>query len=317
MATSEYCNVIISFIIPAFNEEECIVDTIRAIKQYASDYTYEIIIVDNGSVDGTAVLVKSENVRLIHLPIGTIAAARNEGARVSKGQILVFLDADVLLTPQWQSAFRSTLELLLEKQMLVTGSRCNVANESNWLSRYWYSRMLKERPNYINSGHLIATRKFFNEVGGFNSELKTSEDYDFCLRAKKVGAEIINNPELNAIHTGYPTKLKDFVARERWHGYEDFKSLQKIFNSNIAVISIVNIILMLFFFVAACLKANILYILLYFVLMYIISGISSLLKFGVSPPHFLLFTSIIFFSYYFGRSLAFIDALRCLVKAKK
>ncbi|MBI4681883.1 MAG: glycosyltransferase family 2 protein [Nitrospirae bacterium] len=94
-------SVLISFIMPALNEEECIGTSIRAIKSYSQGYKCEIIVVDNGSTDRTAEIVRSEHVTLLQARNTTIAYARNKGVEESNGRILIFLDADVIVTASW------------------------------------------------------------------------------------------------------------------------------------------------------------------------------------------------------------------------
>lgn len=301
--------VVISFIIPALNEESCIGQTIKAIKSNPPKAAYEIIVVDNGSTDKTVEIVRSEKVILVNGLKTTIASARNRGVARSRGSILIFLDADVLLTNAWQNEIDKTVELLLRNPMIVTGSRCNVIN-NNWLLKYWFARMQCETPKYINSGHLITTKELFKRINGFCAEMQTAEDYDFCMRAKSDGADIINNPKLVVIHTGYPLSVKDFIAREKWHGTQDFYNLKSIAHSKVALIALVNIFSAVALFIMTIITGEIIYIILYFCLMYAVSGISTLIKFGFGSPALLLNTSLIFYFYFLGRSLAFMHRFK-------
>jgi glycosyltransferase involved in cell wall biosynthesis len=304
---------IISFIIPAYNEEDRIKESIQAIKRNNPQDSYEIIVVDNGSTDSTSEIVMAESAILIKVDKDTIASARNRGVSVSCGQILIFLDADVLVTGKWQNEIDKTIRSLREDPFIVTGSRCDVPDDRNWIFRYWFHRMQNEKPNYINSGHLITTKKLFQSIGGFRKEFSTSEDYDFCARAKGVGARIINNPNLQVIHTGYPKTLKEFVLRERWHGFEDFKSVKNIMRSKMALVAVVNIIIAVSFIIMAVLQRNFILILVYLMLSYILLMILTLIKFGYGRFVSLMVTPVIFFFYVWGRSLSFIDRIKALV----
>lgn len=306
----------ISFIIPAFNEEACIRDCINAIRENAPSYSYQIIVVDNGSTDRTSEIVQSERAVLVNQAKGTISSARNKGVRESEGVVLIFLDADVLVTDIWQKEIDKVAAAVFKNALIVTGSRCSVTDNKNWISHYWFARMQYETPNYINSGHLITSRELFDRIGGFRNELYTAEDYDFCVRAKQSGAEIANNPKLYVIHTGYPTTLKDFIDRERWHGFEDFSSLHKTIKSKVALAAVFNVILLIGFSIMAILNINLLHLLIYIVLLYAMSMISSVFKFGFGSITMLLMTSIIFSTYYIGRSLSLIDRLKLVFNTK-
>jgi glycosyltransferase involved in cell wall biosynthesis len=273
-------------------------------------YTNQIIVVDNGSTDKTSDIVQAENVTLIRQERSTIAFTRNCGARASNGEILIFIDADVLISQSWHNEIGGTIESLRQDALIITGSRYDVADKKNWISSYWFARMRHENSNYINGGHLIVTRQLFNKIGGFNSELETAEDYDFCMRAKQFGAKIINDARLNVIHIGYPTTLKDFIARERWLGCEDFMSFKKMVRSKVAIIAIINLLMMVAFFILTVAQKDVLFVLLYFILMSVLSAASTLLKFGFENPLMMSVTSFIFSFYYLGRSMALIDRVK-------
>ena len=89
----------ISLVIPAFNEElylPMLLDSIDSARQRyeAGPDEVEIIVVDNGSTDGTADLARARGCCVVHAEKRAIATARNGGARVANGQILAFVDAD-------------------------------------------------------------------------------------------------------------------------------------------------------------------------------------------------------------------------------
>lgn len=89
----------LSFIIPAHNEESAIVATIRAIATAAAgaQAPHEIIVVDDASTDRTAEWAAAEGARVVTIACRQIAAARNAGARAALGATFVFVDADTLI----------------------------------------------------------------------------------------------------------------------------------------------------------------------------------------------------------------------------
>src|SRR6059058_6678852 len=86
----------ISFIIPAYNEELELSSTIASIRVAASGVSqpYEIIVVDDASTDATVELAAEAGARVISINRRQIAAARNAGARAAQGKYLFFVDAD-------------------------------------------------------------------------------------------------------------------------------------------------------------------------------------------------------------------------------
>src|SRR5690606_5957874 len=92
----------ITVVIPAFNEQDCLAATLRALQ--AQDYPagrVEVIVVDNGSTDRTREIAAALGARVLVRPGVTIAALRNAGAAEARGEILAFLDADCVPAPDW------------------------------------------------------------------------------------------------------------------------------------------------------------------------------------------------------------------------
>src|SRR5689334_23582957 len=89
----------ISFVIPAFNEERLIGETLHHVKQGAEalenrGWSCEIIVCDNNSTDRTAEIARATGATVVFEPINQIARARNRGAAAATGDWLVFVDAD-------------------------------------------------------------------------------------------------------------------------------------------------------------------------------------------------------------------------------
>jgi len=235
-------NISISFILPTYNEEHFIEDTIRSIiHNIPKGCTYEIIICDNGSIDKTLSIARKYDCNTLIDKSASIGKLRNLGASIAKGDILVFLDADVRLTEYWQEKFPLSSELLKKHPKLITGSKCDTCIEPSWIELVWFKPIIENSPNnpsYINSGHLIVNSSFFHTLGGFNEHLRTGEDFDFCIRATRNGGTILNNKTLRVIHDGYPKNFPDFFLREVWHGMGDWENTQTFFSSKVALASL-------------------------------------------------------------------------------
>src|SRR6478672_7135271 len=91
----------ISFIVPAYNEEHELSDTLTAIRDAASaaGRPYEVIVVDDASTDATPQIASAAGAKVIPIDRRQIAAARNAGARASQGEYLFFVDADTRINP--------------------------------------------------------------------------------------------------------------------------------------------------------------------------------------------------------------------------
>ncbi|PYK96903.1 MAG: glycosyl transferase family 2, partial [Verrucomicrobia bacterium] len=100
----------ISFIVPAYNEEAELPRTLRAIHSAAIGYEYEIVLVNDGSTDATAAIGGQFGAHVISIERRQIAAARNAGAKASRGDVFIFVDADTRIGPEHVRGAMDALE---------------------------------------------------------------------------------------------------------------------------------------------------------------------------------------------------------------
>ncbi|HEY5767413.1 MAG TPA: glycosyltransferase, partial [Candidatus Udaeobacter sp.] len=102
----------ISFIVPAYNEEHELSDTLVAIREAASAAArpYEIIVVDDASTDATSTIASQAGAKVIPINRRQIAASRNAGARTAQGEYLFFIDADTRINRAHVSGGIAALE---------------------------------------------------------------------------------------------------------------------------------------------------------------------------------------------------------------
>jgi GT2 family glycosyltransferase len=192
--------------------------------QSAALVPYEIIVVDHGSSDKTQEVAEGMGAKVVVQHGGTVAAARNSGANHAAGSVLVFLDADVILTPEWRMNIERVLRALAENPMVVHGSWVGVGRPPSLIERLWFQPLERQAHSHVNSGHMIVSPALFRRLCGFDERLETGEDYDFSQRALAHGGKICNNPALAVVHEGYPKTLSGFFKRELWHGRGDWLS---------------------------------------------------------------------------------------------
>src|SRR5215831_20274551 len=94
-----------SVVIPAYNEEKYLPRLLTSIAVAGAKYSggpdqIEVIVADNNSTDRTAAVARTYGTRVVHVARRRIAAARNGAARVARGEILCFVDADSAIDPQ-------------------------------------------------------------------------------------------------------------------------------------------------------------------------------------------------------------------------
>jgi len=212
-----------SIVIPAFNEERVISKCLDSIAGLEFPHQkFEVIVVDNGSSDRTHEIAESYreamNITVLLRPKINISALRNAGAAASSGEYLIFLDADMLVSEDW---LRKVEELFISSNAEVIGGSYKVPEHSSWVARVWFGRRAKVvnlLPSYIPSGNLMIRRSQFNAIGGFDETLETSEDCDFCCRARALGMNLAEYDAISVVHLGSPQTLRAFFRREIWHG---------------------------------------------------------------------------------------------------
>jgi glycosyltransferase involved in cell wall biosynthesis len=179
----------VSIIIPAFNEERLIGETLRQVKVATAAFAWrawatELIICDNNSTDRTAELARAEGATVVFEPINQIARARNCGAAAATGDWLVFIDADS----------HPSVELFDDVAGEMATGRCLAGGSTVKLEgHYFLGNLITQLWNGISRlGTLLAgsfifcDARAFREVGGFNNELFAGEELDLSQRLKQL-----------------------------------------------------------------------------------------------------------------------------------
>lgn len=180
----------ISVIVPAHNEEAWLpatLDSIRAAADHVRTQVgvgVEMIVVDNGSTDGTAAAARDRGATVVHEPVRSIGRARNTGARRASDKVLVFVDADVLIP-------RDLLEVIHEtmRDPQCLGGGVDTEHHPRRLVvrlhlRAW--RVLAAVLPLVQGATQFCRRSAFDKVGGYPEEVWMGEDTDFYGRLRKL-----------------------------------------------------------------------------------------------------------------------------------
>ena len=182
--------MLLSIIIPAFNEEKIIANTLTHIKvaleeNEDKDFAWEIIVCDNNSTDQTAVIAAQCGAYVVAEPINHIARARNTGAAVAQGDWLLFIDADTYPLP---GLIAEVIALIQEGKHIGCSSTIRVDNAPSWYKLNLEGHNLDLRLFKTCMGlFVLCQAEAFQAIGGFNTDLYALEDLDFCGRLKKHG----------------------------------------------------------------------------------------------------------------------------------
>ena len=200
----------VTVVIPALNEGENLVDTVRVVHDHSGELCTEIVVVDDGSVDGAPQRVAAQfrddpSVRVVHGPRTGIATARNAGAALAAAPFIVFLDGHCYVPPGWLSALIAPFEdpaVGLSGPMFVsirdpTTYACGVTWADAGLDNVWLPHDVTG-PVPFHIGACQAVRAdVFADVGGFDAGMTRwgSEDIELCLRMWLMGHEVHAAPK--------------------------------------------------------------------------------------------------------------------------
>ena len=178
----------ISFIVPAHNEEAWVARCVSAIRNGAESLgePHEIIVVDDASSDATASIARQQGAQVVRVEHRQIAATRNTGAQQAHGDILFFVDADTLTNA---AAIQSALRAI---RAGAIGGGC-VPRFEGWLP--WWFRLIEpfiepavRLVRFLPSGtFLFCTRSAFQTAGGFDENYFAAEEVVFVAALKRQG----------------------------------------------------------------------------------------------------------------------------------
>ena len=177
----------LSFVIPAHNEEALIGATIAALGRAtaAAGEPSEIIVVDDDSADGTAAIASAAGARVVQVKLRHIAAARNAGAAAARGDVLIFVDADTIVPA---STLREAI-LAVNEGVVAGGAQARLdAHAPLWAKACWlpvqYAGSILRLPG---GAFMFMTRKAFESAGRFDEQYFAGEEIYFSRTLKRIG----------------------------------------------------------------------------------------------------------------------------------
>ena len=201
----------ISVVIPTFNRRQTIGRSIDSVLNQTL-FPSEIIVVDDGSTDGTCDYIQSNfpSIKLLHQPNKGVSAARNKGVRCADANWIALLDSDDEWFPQ-----------KLEKQVMTLSQNPDIKfchTEEIWIRNGVRVNQMKKHQKYgghifnkcldmcrISPSSVLFDRSILDDVGYFDKDQKVCEDYDLWLR----------------ITAKYPLLYIDESLIKKYGGHED------------------------------------------------------------------------------------------------
>ena len=182
---------LVSFVVPAHNEESLLAATLFAINAAATACAieYEIVVADDASTDRTAHVAASVGARVVPVQHRQIAATRNSGARASNGEVLVFVDADTLINKE---VLRAALDTVA-RGAIGGGAAVRFDGRVPFYARALLPAMTAMmRWMHLAAGCFVfCTRSAFEAAGGFDARLFGAEEIALSIALKKIGRFVI------------------------------------------------------------------------------------------------------------------------------
>ncbi|WP_457427751.1 glycosyltransferase family 2 protein [Roseateles sp. P5_E7] len=226
----------VSVVVPCFNTERYIAATLQTVLGQTG-VSLEVIVVDDGSTDGSAALVARDfpQVRLIRRANAGVAAARNAGIAAATSEWIAFCDADDIWLPGklaaqfeamaaapgcrmsytawivWPSADTEPEPALLRRFAAEAADATRWAGATGWL----YPELLLDCVVWTST--VLMQRSLLDEVGCFDTGLRIGEDYDLWLRASRVTRiERVARPL--ALYRQHPASITRGTPRDNYRG---------------------------------------------------------------------------------------------------
>ena len=183
---------LVSFVLPARDEAGTIDRALESVAGQRAAGPVEAVVAENGSGDATAERVRAFAARTalpVHLvqdPEPGVARARNRGARVARGEVLVFLDADSRAAPDLAAAV-----LARARSGSPAGCVRLVADGDDVLDRAFFELIeFGKRLFDVRANMFYCSRRLFFSAGGMREDLRLGEDVEFLERLRDIGVPV-------------------------------------------------------------------------------------------------------------------------------
>ncbi len=174
----------ISVVMPAFNEEKRIADTLKTVLNQDFKGEYEVVVCDNNSSDKTSQVAEKFNVKVVKELKKGSRFAYDRAIKESSGDLILITNADVILPINWISRI---LEEYRDSEIVGVGTRVDFYDCPTWVKKI-FNFMWNINPKKAMWGTSMSVRReYFDKIGGFDNGVNTNEDAIFSLLLEKHG----------------------------------------------------------------------------------------------------------------------------------
>jgi GT2 family glycosyltransferase len=223
----------LSVIMPTYNRHASLQEALHCV--FCQTYPptrYEVIVVDDGSHDETPALLhqlaRQGRLRWYQQANAGPAAARNAGASMARGDVLVFTDDDCRPESGWLAALAASYTAAEGEVPAGVGGRLSQLDRGHWLHRFDLGQAHEPAnacaaPNYLDTANASYQRAVFQALGGFREQVYTcpgGEDVDLGLRCRAAGHRLTTNCRAVVWHVGR-TSLRGLLKQAWQRGQGD------------------------------------------------------------------------------------------------
>ncbi|HEY8558967.1 MAG TPA: glycosyltransferase [Pyrinomonadaceae bacterium] len=223
-------NILISVVIPTHNRADALELTLAHLSGQDFSGKWEAIVVNNNCTDNTDEVVKSFKekfpvpLHLIHESVPGPAAARNAGARKAEGEVIVFIDNDILVRGDFIERHYNRIQE--NPGCWFVGQVINLPEQESTVFGRYRKHLFPEVPadnglkkiEGITGQTTSMRREDFDKLGGFdeNFHVASGEDHELALRAQESGTIIYFDPGIIVLHNDWAgSSIRDFCRRQR------------------------------------------------------------------------------------------------------
>ena len=214
----------VSVVIPAYNAENTISQAVaQSLAQAKGPMEVEVVVVDDGSIDDTAMVAESAGAKVIRQENAGPAAARNRGWERATGQVICFTDSDCIPAAGW---LENLLDGFTGRQVGAVAGSYAIANTNSWLAQ-WVHQEISERhkrmPSVVRafgSYNVAIPRYVLQATGGFDADYRqaSGEDNDLSYRISRMGWRIAFRPQAKVAHY-HPERVWQYLMEQYRHGF--------------------------------------------------------------------------------------------------
>ena len=207
-----------TLVIPAYNEESYLprlLDSVRAARDrfHRGPQAVQVVVADNDSTDATAEIARAYGCEVVHESKRIIGAVRNAGARVARGELLAFIDADSQIHPETFG----TIERTMTTRRFVGGATgVRLERASLGLAVTWMLMMPMVWLTRMDTGVVFCRRRDFETIGGYTEQWLYAEDVRFLFDLRRLGRQR-GQKLTRATAAKAVTSTRKFDKHGQWH----------------------------------------------------------------------------------------------------